>query len=524
MYFKKTKLGLMLVIFCIASITSVFARGSEEPVEGAAGQVKVVEWVIKDEKGYNWTGELDLWKLVKEVANIQIKAIPLPPDAAEEKLNVMIASGDIADIVTTFSGGQVENFKLMGPKGVWMPVSDNFDLVPNLKVSVDKYPVAYEKNLAADSKLYFMPHVSTYDVTMRGVGILIRDDLLRKGGMQPEDIKTMEDLDKALTVMKTHLGSPPFGLRDFHKGRMDAVAQMMGTSMFQFPWYNPDSEQYENQFRDNPRTKEVLALLAKWYKTGILHPEFATMADKIWEGKLWSAEFAISFEGVGRINEDHTRVNQVNPEYSFTVIPWPSYKGKNYPLILSGHNSSRQMSSGPFISAKTKAKKEIFTLFNHQYDPNNVYMWWLGPKEGVHFVRRPDGTLARPFTSGEAGNEGNLHNITQVWGIGRSQTRVLADETVLFQDRWYTREENLAVAAYEMMKTIPSYEFPFVEYGDTAAEAVGLRTDMGTYLLENIVNFINNNKSVEKDWDAFLQGLEQIGASRLVEIFNKGKV
>ena len=78
--------------------------------------------------------------------------------------------------------------------------------------------------------------------------------------------------------------------------------------------------------------------------------------------------------------------------------------------------------------------------------------------------------------------------------------------------------------AHALAKTMPSIEWPGVRFSvDEDAEVLDLTNNIMTYVLENVVLFINNTKPVEADWSDFLAGLDKFGAPRLVELYEKAR-
>ena len=142
---------------------------------------------------------------------------------------------------------------------------------------------------ADDGELYNFPAVNTWEegVFRSGRAILLRGDLLTN--MKAEDIKTVEDLERAfLNILENH-GKPILSMRDMAAGStaFDLLPRIMGTSVQDAPWWNPATEQFENQYLTKAdATREAVELMARWYELGIIHPEFASQPDRVWEGML----------------------------------------------------------------------------------------------------------------------------------------------------------------------------------------------------------------------------------------------
>jgi putative aldouronate transport system substrate-binding protein len=52
-------------------------------------------------------------------------------------------------------------------------------------------------------------------------------------------------------------------------------------------------------------------------------------------------------------------------------------------------------------------------------------------------------------------------------------------------------------------------------------ETVMLQTNIKKYIDENALQFITGNKDLNKDWDAYVKGLDKLNVNRYLEILQK---
>ena len=517
------------VLLLVASGSLLFAAGDEE-ASGASDEVKEVDWVIHATSFNYENPDLDLWTMVREAANLKVNAIPLSNDVAVDKINVLIASRDLPDMIS--HGSAFRQLNLVAPSGPFVNIGQNLDQVPHLKAYVERFGRDQLDSVTADDgELYNFPAVNTWEegVFRSGRAILLRGDLLTN--MKADDIKTVEDLERALLNILENHGKQILSMRDMAAGStaFDLLPRIMGTSVQDAPWWNPATEQFENQYLTKAdATREAVELMARWYELGIIHPEFASQPDRVWEGMLMSGDLTVEFEHSGRLVVDTQTVERIDESYYFEIIPRPTYQGVQAPLraVFRPFGSSRNT----FVSAQSDAIDNIFVLFNDMYDSSNIPKWSMGPIEGHHYVVREDGTFAFPYNRHQIGaNEhrdeyggGILDWVRNQKGIGYEEFfRVRTDHHAL-EYRYYTKDELRPlldyIAAVEATG-IDTYFPPTPKYGDQSGLAADIKTNVQTYLLENYIKFINGTKSLD-DWDRFVAGLESFRYGQLVDLAN----
>ena len=104
---KVGTIALSLLLLCGALAFS----GAQED-SGSAGEMQEIDWVI-DANSFNYENpELDLWETVTATANLTVNPIPLSNDVAADKINVMIASRDLPDIISHYRAFAQMNLSL----------------------------------------------------------------------------------------------------------------------------------------------------------------------------------------------------------------------------------------------------------------------------------------------------------------------------------------------------------------------------------------------------------------------------
>ena len=422
---KRKALIWIVVVSIIFGFTTLdlFAAGAEETV----AKVETVTWLIYHKTAIAFGNPLQIYEWMEEIGNVKINPIPIPRDAYVSRLNTMIASGDLPDMFTPIQ--RWDDMKEYGPKGLFLPLSDYWEFMPEVKEKLEMFPVDAKLLESSDGKMYVAPFVSLY--ASGGWGIIIRGDLLEQGGMKLSDIKTTDDLTRAVRILKEQNGGiPPWSSRAGMHG-LTRFAKIFGTDVSVFPYFDVEQDKYVNQLKLD-RTRGAIEYFAQWQKEGLFDPEWLIMKEREWETRHWQGEYSFAPEHLNRGPQfvDGLKAAEVAGAKVSAILP-PSYNGKHYKYP----ESIQQLrgSSGTAVSAKTKAKEGIFKILDSWWDEEQIDLWRFGI-EGVTFERRADGSAR--FIEDVPWSEEYRKTVMDVVGAGGdSNFSKLHNESVFFNWR-----------------------------------------------------------------------------------------
>lgn len=525
----------MLLAACIVLISACSGSGTQTPSSTTSGEQGTttpknndaaeqptaaapqnVEWMIIEFGPFKYTNDLAVYQLMEQAGNIDFTILPSPIDAYVEKFNITLASLDIPDVISLF-GGQptLDAVNEYGPKGLFVPISDHYDKLPNFKKFVDKYPVSAQAITASDGKIYVLPGIRDYTPANQGFGI--REDLLNKNNIQLADIKTTDDLYHALTVLKQELGGPVMSARS-GISNMSRLAQMFGTA-FQINFYSDWDKQYINVF-NLPNTKDAVIFMNNMFKDGLLHPDWASMTDQEWSQGIGGPSQYLGFYADNMQNLDASNRALLEagatdkPLYGWGGLLPPAYNGKVYPWAA---NLNFSTDWGKAISAQTEALDGILTAFDYAYDLNNVDKFVYGV-EGESYKLREDGTPE--YLYDQETPEGAVLAFEQN-GYGQNQAWAL----VFRETEYFDWARNPKGAAFERAalsyKNVYTFNNPPIQLtADETEQLKNLKTPFDTFVNENLVKFINGQRPIS-EWEAFVQEANgTFKADQIVAIYN----
>lgn len=211
------------------------------------------------------------------------KVINIDNKRYHELLNIKLASGEIPDFMYLYDAATLGNYV---KQGVVAPLDEaKFRrLAPNLAKVLDTNAPGYLNMGKVNGKLYGIPVVNPHNIFH--IPLVYRSDWMKKVGVTkvPETLAEFEALmyKFANTPNLNGDGKKTYGLS---KDGLQAVFGAFGI----VPFDDSDYWVLENGKITNstvsPGAKQALALVAKWYKDGVLDPEFITGEN---QGGYWA--------------------------------------------------------------------------------------------------------------------------------------------------------------------------------------------------------------------------------------------
>lgn len=218
-------------------------------------------------------------KMIEEATNTELEIIQVTSSELDNKLNVLLASGDRPDIIQCETE-TMEN-KLLS-SGILLPLNEYWDDYPNLKNARDEE--TWETMRYTDGNIYA---IGIQERDQLGI-IAYRKDWLDKFGL---DVPTT--LDEYYEVAKAVSKNDPDG-----DGIDDTFAfgahQDVGTNQFDhifgaygaLPNYWMLVDGHIENGSIQPGTKEALVYLNKMYEEGLIDPEMVSDDSKRWQQKV----------------------------------------------------------------------------------------------------------------------------------------------------------------------------------------------------------------------------------------------
>lgn len=452
-------------------------------------------------------GELPVAKELEKRTGIKVEYINPSTATYIEKFNLMIASGELPDMIhydwTSYPGGPQAAID----DGVIIALNDVIDAyTPNFKSLMEKYPDVdrYAKTDAGDYFAFGV--IAADDMLKTTAGPIIRLDWLEELGLdKPETIDDWYNVLKAFKEKKNASAPLTMIINGVYSGAF------IGAYGINYDFYHENGEIKYGPAE--PEYKEFLTTMKKWYDEGLLDQNFSTVDSATINAQMLNGTSGATWGALG---------GGIGVLTNAATDPKALYTGVQNPTLKKGETPKFSQMADPYmpwvaISSKCKnvelaAKyldygysEEGKTFFNFGTEGVSYEMVDGKPKYTELITKNPDGlsmsqALTKYSHGGQAGFfEQDLGYLEQYAGLPQQQSA---------WKEWLKTD----AAKY----TVPSVSIPAEDINEFST----LRTDIDAYRDEMYIKFITGTESLD-NFDAYLKNLKKIGIDRLLEIEQK---
>lgn len=452
--------------------------------------------------------EIPLYKELEKRTGVKVEFLHPPAGQESEQFNLMIASNELPDLIEynwlSYPGGPEKALQ----DGIIIPLNDIIDkYAPNLK----KYYAQHEdieKMVKTDNGNYYcFPFIRGDEFLLVFYGPQLRKDWLDEYGLQvPTTISEWE------TVLKELM----------NKKGLDAGITLSGTSEISTGGFIVSAFGVLYGFmQDNgkvkygpiePGFKDALAVLEKWYREGILDPDFAAQDAKTKDAKITGGRVAayVGYAGSG-MGRYTPLARQENPKYELVGAPWPTLNKGEIPI--TGQIDHPFPGNGTAITTKCKEVEIAAKWLDYAYSEEGHMLFNFGI-EGESYVM-VDGYPK--YTEIITNNPNGLSMGQAIAMYARS-----SHGGSFIQDRRYMEQYMQFPEQVEAIKTWSNHKAllkmpPITPTPEESQRYASIMSEINTYVSEMFLKFVMGQESLDK-FDAFVEQIEKMNIKEAIEI------
>lgn len=528
---KKFKQGVaialagMMVLLCGCSGNKTTVGGTEYEFEVSLApgypvdSTDVLEWWLPINKDvtskYGNLSETPFAKMIKEDTGVNINFIHPPQGQESSQFNIVVSSGQMPDIMSY-------NWSTYANGGAAGAVRDNLIIpintilekggAPSLKALLDTDPVWKDNIYTDEGWLPGFPSIVAKSQTVY-YGPMIRQDLLDKVGMEVPE--TLEEIDKVLYAFKDLGVKIP--LEVLLGKDMVATNAIVGGFGIGASYYVDDNGKVKYGPAE-PKFKDFLTLMNRWFNDGIYDKEFATLdGSGRFGAEVLSGNIGLAFgANGGDWGKWLPALEETHPEVKFVPMPYPSQeKGK---LAEFGHMENRSGSAYTAITTSCENIELAAKLLDYAYSEDGHMAVNYGVKDR-DWKYDADGIVRFTPNITDTALNGNQavatamgqHTASGIVGFGRVQ-----DEGIL--NVLFSREDQKENVRTWTKTNMEAHHFPNVQYTtEESQELATIKTAVETYMHEMLYKFIGGVESLDT-WDTYIENYKSIGLDRALEI------
>lgn len=530
---KKTKfIAFILALACMASVGSG-CGDSKNTTSIGLDQNAITEntmpiteeditlniWIRNGSQGYfsNYK-EYEVVKKLEEVTGLKFE-FTHPVGAAKEQLNIMLASGEMSDIIIYYFQNDGGTMKAV-EEGTYIKMADYIDkFAPNFKKLVaenESFKKQVEMNGGKD--MTYMPNLIDDPRYLAYNGYFIRQDWLDQVGLNiPE---TISDWEAVLTAFRDKkLGSDgntiPFATITSGSMNYEIFASGFGLNSIYYYCLDPDTGKVTHPVLQ-PGYKDYLMTLNKWYTEGLIDPN-------IFGANIQQIDSMMLNHELGSVyidnNADIPKYMQTDPDLNLVAVPYPKDANGNAvcPTITL---PSTVASLGAVVTKSCEHPVEAVRFLDYLYseEGSDLINWGI---EGTTYTKDANGE--KKFTDLILANPEEKSPTEAFAGAffarsgapGLIQFSAMSGLETNYSDEIKKQRNQSIEYSMELDQSRMLGALPFTY--DELNELNNIKANVETYITEMHQKFILGKESFE-NFDSFIENAKKSGMSRMIEL------
>ncbi|MEC0230102.1 extracellular solute-binding protein [Paenibacillus alba] len=394
-----TSLMGSLTVACTSNPPSAVNTASPNATSsGTTAPSAAVTYPIKSDKTLTYWGELTgnvvgvksahtdipFFQDWQKKTGVNLKFIAPPTNQAAQALNVMLASGDLPDMIefdwqSAFPGGPEKAIK----DGYILKLNDTIDkFAPNLKKYLKEHPEVDKQVKTDNGSYYAFPFIRGDDYLRVFQGPIVRKDWLDELGLPVPE--TIDDWYTTIKAFKEKKGATAgFSVvsvpRPFNELVNGAFASAFGVTRDFFIdngtiKFGPAEKGY----------KDFLATFHKWYEEGLIDKNFATADSKALDANIASGATGVTVQNAGGgIGKWQPLIVAKDPKAVLIGAPYPVLK-KGDIAMYSQKDPANAPGGSVAITASSKNIDTATKLLDYGYSDEG-HMYFNFGTEGVSY-------------------------------------------------------------------------------------------------------------------------------------------
>ncbi|MCT4598027.1 MAG: extracellular solute-binding protein [Vallitalea sp.] len=447
------------------------------------------------------------FKKAAEMTNVSLKGVVSQSSSKnKEAFNLMVVSGEMADIVT-WDRAKIQELAL---DGAFAELDDLIEEhAPNIKAFFEEHPEIKKHATASDGKIYHIPYVPDGDAAEAW---FIRQDWLDKLGL--EQPKTIDELHDVLLAFKNQdpngnnkKDEIPYFIRNDKRGNLADLALLWGAhSQNTNIWYVEDGVvkygPYEKEFKD------AYANLAKWYEEGLIDKEIYTRGKTARDYALKENLGGMTHDWFGSTSSYNDKITNIE---GFNFIPFAP------PANIKGEVKERSIRnklhwSGWAISSSNKYPVETIKYFDFFFTEEGRRLINYGIEGDTYTMQDGKPILTDKVLKAEEGAVQALRNYGCQLATGFHQD-------FNYEKQWMNPVAYKGVELYTknnyFMEQFPG-GLPYTP--DEKRRFAELSVAIETLMDETVQKWVLGGEDVESGYESYIKALESFGVKELIEI------
>ncbi len=454
-------------------------------------------------------GDTEIGKELTKKTGVKIQYIHPAAGQEKETMNILVASGDLPDIIeykwTKFPGGPVNAIN----SSVILKLNDVLDKYsPHFKKYLQENP-AFDKEVKTDDGSYYCyPFIRGDKTLLNTSGPIMRKDWLDELGLPAPE--TLDDWYNTLKAFKEKKGVP-IPLSSFGDKTGSNVMLIFENAFgIRTDFYN-DNGKVKYGYME-PGYKDMLAFLAKLYKEGLLDKNVASTDRKTVDANMLNGKTAAIYgAGGGNLGSYLTVMKEKDPKFDLTAVKFPAAKKGEVSKTTASDNMVDETQI--VITANCKNVDVAARFLDYGYSKEGNLLYNFGT-EGVSYNM----VNGKPTYSDLVMKNPDKLSVAQAMS---NYTRANVSGPFV-QDKGYLEQYYELQQQKEAVKIWSDHNKPpflpiVTPTDEESSESAKLMNDISTYIQEMKYKFIMGVTPIE-DYDKYLNQLKKMNIDRVIQL------
>lgn len=506
---------------------------------------------------FDYEDNLFTQKVVDETG-IQLEFYAVSQADANEKLNLMLSSGEYPDLIRAQYIMQPTDMNYYASQGIFIPLDDyNLSQYPNIKEMMDAYPITKQYCTASDGKMYAIPEVNDcFHCAYSGGRAYYYMPFVRDNDLEVPT--TTEEFKDFLTYIRdndVNGNGDPSDEIPIAFGTNDTLNFISSVAKYFLPWVDIEdkfpgialvdgkvTEQYKSdEFR------QALAYMNELYTENLIAPDSFTMTvDELMalgenpDAPLIAVQFCNWSTGAVQ------KAGESRRWFEYFVLP--PMEGPNGPGYSGYRGPQSAVMLGMSITDQCENPEAAIALYNYLIDTEVQLDGYFGPK-GTAWDDPDEGELSLkgetplykaiiPYGTGPVnsswdqfnpmyrsfdfrlGEQAQDYDIVEEWfetGNPELLDQIVDNPSFNEINNYYGTETGSAPYALPDDMFLP----PLLMESEDSSRVTDIKTVLQSYFLQTWVEFITGARDLDTEWDSYLAEVENMGSGEMVSIMQK---
>lgn len=503
---KKSKLVAVAAVLCLTLALSACAGlGKKKPTADGDSLTYWMTLNATQKVEIQDFAETPLGKKLSE--NTGIKVSYIHPES-NESFNLALAAGELPDIVEYYWLGSYPG----GPeKAIEEKQIITFDhlmeeYAPNLTKYLKEHPEVDKLITTSDGKHYMFPFVRGDEYLLISNGPVVRKDWLDELGLDiPE---TMDDWYNMLTAFKSKATGAPFGSYLPLENGVFSAAYGAPKGFF---IDDNDKIQYGPMLDGY---KECLKEMNKWYKEGLIDPNFMGMDSKMIDAAITNGTSGATVGSVGGgIGKWLGAVTEEG--YDLAAVPYPVLNRGEKAMYTLRQNPVTGL--GAAISTNCKNPELAMQFLDYMYSEEGHMLLNFGIEGESYEMIDGYPTYTDLITKNPDGK--SMAAILGQYARSMTTGAFIQDRRYMEQYGALPQQKN-AIEVWSDSDAAEHVLPPLAPPAEESKELANIYNELSTFVNEYTIKFVTGSASFD-DWDMYIEQIKKFNVDRALEIYQK---